>query len=99
MDVEQGVSAREVSVESMKYCSPFSSAHKRSLLSEWILSISVATINSASASSVAFVPESAADRNARSHAFRSLQQNVRGGKNAVGKNRKKLLPSHLRIFV
>ena len=44
------------------------------------------------------MPELTADRNAKSHAFRSLQENIRGGKNAVGKKLKQL-PSHLRIFM
>ena len=67
----------------MKDCTLFPSAYMRSLLSKWILSISVASLNSVSASSVACVPEFAADCNARSHAFLSLQENVKGGKNAA----------------
>src|SRR6266702_2591665 len=51
--------------------------HKQCLLSEWLLNIRVASLNRAFASSVAFVPESTAERNARSHIRRILQENVR----------------------
>ena len=61
-------------------------AYKRCVLSEWPLNIRVASSKRAFASSIAFVPESAADRNARSHTRRILvQKNVRQEDNA-GRN-------------
>ena len=49
-------------------------AHIRILLSEWLPNISVATSNSAFVSSFTFIPEFAAERKARSHARRILQE-------------------------
>jgi hypothetical protein len=81
MDGERGVSARtSVSVHPMYRRHDGVGAHKRCTLSERLLNTCVASLNRALASSVTVVPESAAERNAKSHNRKDLQEHVIGEK-------------------
>ena len=79
MDGKRGVSAKTGVSGDPKHHDDVD-LHKRCPLSERLLNASVASLNRAFASSVTVVPESAAERNAKSHNREDLQEHVIGEK-------------------